>query len=213
VSFSPDQALGVLIYAVKSNDAANFTRWLTWLETNRPCTIEIGGRCVQRGWLRFCRDDQKDKRCTLRPADCVRIEMVAQKLGVDGQLCRRVMRELGLPEDVLLPIDEFLRASAVVNEPGYPMHLVGVGILLARESGLQTEKLDQAAGILAARETGNPFFQFLHEGATENVRSALLSICPGPAQPSEYRFPWVWERCQWRRQNVQCGGVIVYQSG
>jgi hypothetical protein len=194
VSFSPDQSLGILLYVVKKNDAANVKRWLSWLETNRPCIAELGDRCVQRGWLRFCRDDQEDKRCTLRPADCVRIEMVAQKLGVDGQVCRRVMRELGLPEDVLLPVDEFLRASAVVNEPGYPMHLVSVGILLARQSGMQTEKLNQAAGILAAREPGNPFFQFLHSGATPTVRAALLSICPAPDRPSAYRFQWVWER-------------------
>lgn len=193
VSFSPDQSLGVLLYVLTKHDRAAFDRWTSWLEANRPCAIEIADHCVQRGWLRFCRDDA-DKRCTLRPADCVRIEMTARSLGTDGGVCRRVMKELKLPEDVLLDIDDFLVSSAAVNDPGYPLHLVAAGIVLARLNGVDTPKLRQAAGILAARVPDNPFFQFLHSGTTTATVTATLGICPAPDRLSTNRFQWVWER-------------------
>jgi hypothetical protein len=56
--------------------------------------------------------------------------MVGQKLGVDGGVCRCVMKELHLPEEVLLPVDEFLLASAAVNELGYPLHLTALERML-----------------------------------------------------------------------------------
>ena len=67
VSFSPDQSLGVLLYVVARHDTVRFSKWLAWIESNRPCTAKIGNSCIVYGWLRFCRDDP-DKRCTLRPA-------------------------------------------------------------------------------------------------------------------------------------------------
>jgi hypothetical protein len=193
VSFSPDQSLGVLLYAVQTGDKARFSHWLSWIESNRPCLANIGNTCFKYGWLRFCRDDQ-DKRCTLRPADCVRIEEVAKKLTVDGMLCRRVMRDLGLPEDVLLPLGDFLLAAAAVNDPGFPQHLVGVDILLARKLSVDIDKVNQAATVLFARTKDNPFFQYLTDGATSTVTTAMLSACPAPDRPSTNRFQWTWER-------------------
>jgi hypothetical protein len=193
VSFSPDQALGVLLYVVSTGDAASFSKWLSWIENNRACLIAVGGRCVQNGWLRFCRDD-RDKRCALRPADCVRIEALAGRLGVDGGLCRRVMKELGLPEEVLLPVEDFLLGAAAANERGYPLHLAAVGVFLAQRAGLDTPKLRHAAATIATREPENPFFQFLSEGKTDAVRSKLLATCPAPERPSGFRFQWTWER-------------------
>lgn len=193
VSFSPDQSLGVLLYAVQTGDSAKFTRWLSWIESNRPCLLTIGNSCIKYGWLRFCRDDA-DKRCTLRPADCVNIEQVAAKLSADGTLCRRILRELGLSEGVLRPLGDFLLASAAANDPGFPQHLAAVHILLARRLGVDTAKAGQAAAILAARTTDNPFFAFLNEGATQPVVTAVLSTCPAADRPSTNRFQWTWER-------------------
>jgi hypothetical protein len=193
VSFSPDQALGVLLYSVQAGDKARFSRWLSWIETNRPCLVEIANTCVKYGWLRFCRDDA-DKRCTLRPADCVRIEQVARKLGVDGALCRRVMQELGIDESVLLPLGDFILAAAAVNDPGFPQHLVGVDILLARRLQVDVDKINQAAAILFGRTGDNPFFQYLSAGPTPTVTSAALSVCPAPDRASTNRFQWTWER-------------------
>src|SRR5580704_13417762 len=47
VSFSPDQALGVMLYTAKSRDVAAFDRWVQWIADNRPCIIEIGNTCLQ----------------------------------------------------------------------------------------------------------------------------------------------------------------------
>ncbi|MER8763032.1 MULTISPECIES: hypothetical protein [unclassified Mesorhizobium] len=193
VSFSPDQSLGVLLYSVQTGDAVRFSRWLSWLEANRPCLAKVGGTCVQLGWLRFCTDDP-DKRCTLRPADCVRIEEVARKLSVDGTLCRRIMRELHMPEDVLLPLGEFLIGAATVDDPGYPQHLVGVDIMLARRLDVDLSKVDQAAAILFGRTSDNAFFRYLYEGATQEVKADALTTCPAPDRLSINRFQWTWER-------------------
>jgi hypothetical protein len=40
------------------------------------------------------------------------------------------MHELGLPEDVLLPLGDILIGAATANAPGFPQHLAGVEILL-----------------------------------------------------------------------------------
>lgn len=193
VSFSPDQSLGVMLYAVQTRDSTRFARWLAWIESNRPCLVTIGNSCIKYGWLRFCTDDA-DKRCTLRPDDCVNIEQVAIKLGVDGTLCRRIMHELGLSDDALKPLGDFLLASSAVNDPGFPQHLAAVHILLALRLGVDTAKAGQAATILATRTANNPFFAYLNEGATPSVVAAVLSTCPAQDRPSSNRFQWTWER-------------------
>ncbi|MER9632581.1 hypothetical protein [Mesorhizobium sp. M0296] len=193
VSFSPDQSLGVLLYVLQVGDKARFSSWLSWIEGNRPCLTKLGGKCFQYGWLRFCTDDF-DKRCTLRPGDCVRLEEVARRLGVDSSLCRRILRELGLPTDVMRPLGDFLLGAAAANDPGYPQHLVGVDILIARMLGVDATKVNQAAAILAARTADNPFFQYLSGGAADDVRAKLLLTCPSPQRLSGNRFQWTWER-------------------
>lgn len=193
VSFSPDQSLGVLLFAIATGQKDRLARWLAWIENNRPCEIAIAGRCLQRGWLRFCRDDF-DKRCSLRPADCVRIELTAQRLGIDGSLCRRVMKELQLPESMLLPLDDFLLSSAAVNDIGYPLHLAAVGLFLARQSGFKSDKVRAATEVLVARQSENAFFLFLRDGNTPAVQQMLFLTCPATDRPSGNRFQWTWER-------------------
>lgn len=193
VSFSPDQALGVLLYALATTDKRAFEAWLEWLEANRPCVASINNRCIKKGWVRFCTDDA-DKRCTLRPADCVRLEMVAAKLALDGSVCRRAARELGIPEDMFLPLDEFTLEAARINDPGYPRHLAAVGVLLARQLGVGGNKIDEASLILATRDPENPFFLYLKDGSTTAVSDLLLRVCPAVDRLSQDRFQWTWER-------------------
>jgi hypothetical protein len=95
---------------------------------------------------------------------------------------------------VLLPLGDFLLSAAAVNEPGFPQHLVGVDILLARRLAEDVDKVNQAAIILASRTGDNPFFKYLSEGATPIVVSSVLSTCPAPDRPSANRFQWTWER-------------------
>lgn len=193
VSFSPDQSMGALLYILQRRDADRFSAWLAWIESNRACLFEIGGHCVQRSWPRFCRDDD-DKRCTLRPADCLRLELVGRIVGRDGQVCRRVMAEFGLPDTLIMPLDKWILGSAIVNEPGYPMHLAAVNILLARKAGLNTPKISLAAETLALRAPDNPFFAFLASGKSDPVVSAVRASCPAPDRASTHRFQWTWER-------------------
>lgn len=193
VSFSPDQSLGVLLYVMEHRDSDRFSRWLNWLENNRACMIELADHCLQRGWLRFCRDDP-DKRCTLRPADCLRLELVGSAIGVDGRLCQRILAELRLENQMIMPLEDWILSSALVNEPGYPMHLVGVSILLARKAGPNSPKLALAAEALALRAPDNPLFAYLASGATEAVKASLRSNCPSKDRPSSNRSQWTWER-------------------
>jgi hypothetical protein len=77
---------------------------------------------------------------------------------------------------------------------GRGQHLVGVDILLVQKLGVDVDKVDQAATILFGRIKDNPFFQYLKEGATPAVTTAMLTICPAPDRPSTNRFQWTWER-------------------
>lgn len=193
VSFSPDQSLGVLLFALERRETQPFAAWLAWIASNRPCQITVGDKCLKRGWLRFCSDDF-DNRCALRPADCVRLELVAVALGVDGSLCRKVMKELGMPSSILLPIEDFLLASASANDLGFPLHLAAVGVLVAKKSGVASARLNDAAAIIASRDPENPFFVWLNDGKPGMVTNTLLRRCPSPERRSTIRFQWTWER-------------------
>jgi hypothetical protein len=109
-------------------------------------------------------------------------------------LCRRVMRELGLPEDVLLPLGDFILGAAAVETPGCPQHLVGVDIFLARGLHNDIDKINAAAAVLVGRTSDNPFFQYLNSGVTQAVVTSILSTCPAPDRQSRNRFQWTWER-------------------
>ncbi len=193
VSFSPDQSLGVLLYAEHKNDGPAFSKWLSWIEGNRPCLATLGDRCLQKGWLRFCTDDA-DKRCTLRPADCERIEAVAKKLGVDGNLCRRVLDELHMSAERWPPLEDWTLSSSIINDIGYPLHLAAVSLYLEKLLGANGAKLDIAAKTLKLRDADNPFFGYLADGATSDVMSKVLVSCPAEDRLSTNRFQWTWER-------------------
>jgi hypothetical protein len=194
VSFSPDQSLGVLLYVLKKKDKARFKAWVSWIERKRPCLVQVGDSCLKQGWLRFCTDDQDDKRCTLRPGNCVTIERVAEVIGEDGQLCRRVMRELGLSEDILIPMEQSALSSALVNDKGFPLHLAGVQVLILKLLGSGSNMVQAASLALTEREPDNPFFAYLAKGKAIAVRDLALRLCPASDRPSKGRHQWAWER-------------------
>ena len=203
VSFSPDQALGVMLYVAASKDLSAFDRWVDWMADNRPCIIQLGSRCIQKGWLRYCSDDVPDKRCTFRPDDCTYLQATGIYLGSkQADLCDKVLDELGstvapFPKSAILPVPAQVLASATVNTPGFPLHLAGVALLLARTMELKNSNFDSAGQMLASRQDQNPFFQYLAQGATPGVTSLILSLCPAPGHPSAgNRNQWAWERDQ-----------------
>jgi hypothetical protein len=197
VSFSPDQALGVMLYTAVVKDVAAFDHWAQWLDDNRPCIVEIGGNCLQKGWLRYCTDDVPDKRCTLRPGDCAFLTATGKYIGSSRvDLCEMVLKELNLPSSFIPSVPSQVLASASVNETGFPLHLAAVTLLLARTLGINDPDLDKAGQILAARQDQNPFFQYLATGATSGTITLLLNLCPNPNRPSNGRNQWSWERDQ-----------------
>jgi hypothetical protein len=202
VSFSPDQALGVMLYTAKTKKVAAFDHWVQWMADNRPCLIQIGGKCVQKGWLRYCTDDIPDKRCTLRPDDCTYLWATGIYLGSsNADLCDKVLDELPsgvapFPKSAILSVPQQVYASVSVNQVGFPLHLAAVGLLLARTLGIKDPLLDMAGQTLATRQNQNPFFQYLATGATPGTITALLKLCPNPDRPSNGRNQWSWERDQ-----------------
>jgi hypothetical protein len=175
---------------------ASFDRWYRWLDDNRPCLTEIGGTCYIRGWLRFCTDDT-DKRCTPRPGDCAFLEAVGEFLGsANADICRKILRELHLPDDFLPSVPTQVIGSAASNEIGFPLHLASVQLFLAYSMQLTNSNLTTAANILKARNNMNPFFAYLANGATPAITNLVLSLCPSPSVPSTDRNQWPWERDQ-----------------
>jgi hypothetical protein len=195
VSFSPDMVLGVLHYSLHSLDNVGFKKWLKWIDNARPCLAEVGGRCFVAGWPRVCTDDSQDKRCTFRPGTCNQLELVGKKLGVqEGAICRQVLQSFGIRADYMLPSTEMAASAAIVNDPGYPMHLAAAEIFLLEKLGLTSVYTRAGAVALALRDPKNPFFVFLAEGSTAKVRELVLAQCPSPQRPSRSRTEWAWER-------------------
>jgi hypothetical protein len=194
-SFSPDQALGVMLYATTAKERSVFERWLSWIDDNRPCLVNFGGKCLLSGWPRYCTDDQADKRCTLRPIDCAALEIAGQNLSAsNGALCKKVLAEFQINTDFFIPIDQLSAGAALVNDVGYPMHLAAIEIYLVELNGLASEASRFGAQFLALREPQNPFFRFLAEGKTQRVIDLVLSVCPSPSAPSLSKTQWAWER-------------------
>ncbi|WP_146006746.1 hypothetical protein [Bradyrhizobium forestalis] len=179
-----------------------FDRWVQWMEDNRPCIIPFNGRCIQKGWLRYCSDDIPDKRCTFRPDDCTYLQATGNYLGsAQANLCDKVLDELGpivapFAKSAILSVPAQVLASAVANSPGFPLHLAAVELLLARTLGIKNPSLDAAGQTLATKQNQNPFFQYLAQGATPGVANQILALCPSPTNPSGNRSQWAWERDQ-----------------
>jgi hypothetical protein len=202
VSFSPDQALGVMLYTGVAKNVIAFDGWVQWMADNRPCLVEIGGNCVPKGWLRYCTDDIPDRRCTLRPGDCTYLKATGIYLGSSkGDLCDKVLDELPsavapFPKSAILSVPAQVYASASVNQVGFPLHLAAVALLLARTLEIKDSLLDSAGQTLAARQNQNPFFQYLSTGVTSGTITLLLNLCPNSNRPSNGRNQWSWERDQ-----------------
>lgn len=234
-SFSWDMALGVQLYVVRTRDIASLQRWIQWVESQRPCVVRspnLGGMtyCLVRGWPRWCTDDT-EKGCTVKPQNLATLVRTLDALnlplpspaqdspppGVWGEVLKKLQEESrdanaalslgnlleqarGLQPDILL-------MDAVANRPGYSRHLIGVEIILARESGLDSEQLSIAAEVMALKEKANPFFQFLWEGATERVRHQFLILAPrSAAQIPIKKADWAWQRSEdaqaWKESNL-----------
>lgn len=166
-SFSRDMSLGVLAYLVATRDIALGTRWLAWLETNE---------------FRTCRE-ATDNRCEFTPGFWNLFGDVWAHL---GQVPHAQMLTDVVNNEFVLPL------QARVSPPGYPLHLVGVNLLLRRSLGMDSGLMRVAASTLVQRQPENPFFRWLHEGNTPEVARLALAQCPLDAPKK--RFQWSFER-------------------
>jgi hypothetical protein len=213
VSFSPDQALGVLHYVVHTRDTQSFDAWVNWINTHRqPINRDqlknfldkakisinpflLGGLVGIVGELpphpTYCTDDI-DLRCAFRLGDCMLINKIGASLGRDVDVCRgyfvvdaivNAAKAIG----VSLPPQSLALASSYFNDSDYPLHLAGVQIFLLQRSGGETDGLlNAAAARLVSREGDNPFFNYL---AARKLRALDLTVnkmkCPTQANPSQ----------------------------
>ena len=184
-SFSRDMSMGVLLYLATTGDRDAATRWLAWIDGNRPCSItRPWGGCLVRGPHRVCRDDVSFT-CTITPGLWA--------------LMGRVWDHLGLPRHAEMnrwsAFDTDLASlEATFTEPGYQLHLKGVAIYLKEVLGVQRSWRLENAARLSERQPANPFFRSLWQGASVEVIDAVLARCPAPGAPPAEQDQWAWER-------------------
>lgn len=195
-SFSPDMALGVQLYLVKTHDIARARKWLLWLHEHVACSLELFGNCIFRALPRFCTDDAAEKGCTMRPGDAAAlsatVSYLQQNYGLESLPDGRLRGYLGTFSGYGPAIE---RIGAEVNRPGYSQHLTAVSILLMRLMGEKDTRINDAARALADKNPRNAFFVFLNEGKTPNVRSLVVEKCPAETSlPTPPLHQWQWER-------------------
>ena len=195
-SFSRDMTMGVLLYLAATGDRDAATRWLAWIDANRPCSIPKpwGGGCLVRGPHRVCRDDV-NATCTITPGLWALMGKVWDRL----ELPRHAEMNRWAATDT-----DLAALEATFTEPGYELHLKGVALFLKQVLDVQRSWRVEQAAALSARQPGNPFFRYLAEGASPGVVADVLALCPAAGVVPAERNQWSWERADaseaWRAQ-------------
>jgi len=190
-SFSPDMALGVQLYLVKTRDVDRAMKWLNWLEEIVPCYITIKGVCFWRGIPAFCRQQS----CVMRPGDAASLASTVRYLQANAGMAalpngnlKRYLHDFGGSPSLSSAI------GALVNKPGYSQHLVGVNVLLLQLMGGSNFLSEDAAYLLAKKNPGNAFYSYLNKAGREQVTKQILARCP-PSHPlTPPLSQWQWER-------------------
>lgn len=195
-SFSPDMALGVELYLIKTHDIERARKWLLWLDDHVACSIELFGNCLVRALPRFCTDDAAEKGCTMRPGDAAELSATVtylqDKYGLQTLPDGRLRGYLGTFSG---SAPKFEALSAQWNKPGYSRHLVGVSLMLMRMMDLNDPYLEAAGLELAKKEPKNAFFSYLAGGKFGNAKALTLELCPSPTNlPIPPLNQWQWER-------------------
>ena len=220
VSFSPDQALGVLHYIVHTKDAASFDLWTSWIASNRrqitakqvetvdvalkksgtPDFIIGAANALLQGLPphpTYCTDDY-DLRCALRPADCALINEVGASLDRKINICSGAIffdQIAAAVKSIGIPLPELLSlGGSYWNDPGFPQHLASVQNFLLKRLGHATGAFVQiGSDELAKKSPLNPFFKYMANKLPEARQ--LLTQCPTLGHPSEGEpQQWSWER-------------------
>jgi len=157
---SKDMLLGVLLWTLVSREPTPLERLIGYV--NRT-----GCLCPK----------SSDRRCTLTPQMTYLTNKVAKAVG-----CKARLKGDWLPGWLFSALEV---ASALVTPLGYQCHLLSVKALVMRLLGHSSS----VPGILARRDSGNPWFLWL-DGQEEKAALTLLSLNVQPGRGSQ----WSWER-------------------
>jgi hypothetical protein len=158
--FSKDMLLGVLLWTLVSRDPAPLERLIGYV--NRT-----GCLCPKAS----------DRRCTLTPQMKYLTNAVSAAVG-----CASRLTGAWLPSWLFFSLEA---VSALVTPLGYQCHLLSVKALVMQLLGHSSS----VPGILARRDSGNPWFLWL-DGQEEKAALTLLSMNIQPGKGSQ----WSWER-------------------
>lgn len=194
--FSPDMALGVQLYLIKTRDVARAEKWAHWLHRLTPCTLEgFGNDCLVYGIPRFCAPEIG---CTMRPGDAASLaetfDFLHKNAGMAPLPDGRLRGYLSTFKNWSGWLGEL---SANWNRPGYPQHLAAVQIVILRAIGKGSSDLDDAAIDLSNLPVnkGNAFFAFVAGKPRVDVITQTLDRCPSEtALPQPPLHQWQWER-------------------
>lgn len=192
-SLSPDMAIGVQLYLLKTRDSERARKWAQWLERAVACTFEGPEGCVYRNpFPRFCTDDT-EKGCTIRPGDAATLALTLSALGELPSASTTLGSYLLAFRD-LHPRHMLL--DAVVNRAGYPRHLAAASIMVATlAQPTRPPELMMAAQVLSAREPLNPMFASLAGKPRRVVGELIVRLCPSrDAAATIEKKEWAWER-------------------
>lgn len=212
-TFSPDQELGVLLYAVTTNDRASVEQWFNWMDHNRPCvSSKLGSSdCGYRGLPRYC--DHQD--CTMRPIDRDMDDAIFGALGgttpAGIRHYRKIVKEKSFVLTSILPFLQFLNIpihiylnmsvgdkvylEASLNPLNFPMHLSAIRAwLLIKINHVDQQRARETIRLIANKQPKNPFYQYLNEGETPKVVALVKQYCPAPNQSRGGDLVhWTWE--------------------
>jgi hypothetical protein len=198
-SFSPDMALGVELYLVKTGDVDRAMKWATWLN-GLPHKDFAPSGMNWFNWMTgysiawFCLEQYG---CVVRPGDAVSLGLTFDYLHDKKNmpvLPNGSLRGTAASWARWEPLFMWLSSN---NKPGYSQHLYAVDILLRRAiSGDKDAWKTEATNLANKRENeGNAFFAWLAGEDRAKVIEETLLRCPDSGKlPTPPLFQWQWER-------------------
>lgn len=200
---SPDMALGVQLYLTVSKDVAAARKWFDFLNQTYLCLPSPSDPCPSM-LPKFCKHDD----CVMRPQDLlmlkVTVDYLQQQVGFGALPAGPLQDALSQAKGSNAAMLELL---ARVQRPGFPPHLVAVGIWTMRLSGRTEPRLDTAAKVLAGRFPSNPFFLWMSGSKKDDVEASLMRQCP--ADLAQQIHPW--DDWQWESYGARADGSLPSQ--
>jgi hypothetical protein len=192
-SFSPDMAMGVQLYLIKTRDVERAEKWAHWLDGMKVRLCRLGV-CVEP--QSFCKPEPG---CVIRPGDAASLaktfDYLHKSAGMaplrDGSDLRGYLSTAKDWGNILIWF------SSLINKPGYSQHLVAVDVVIERMTSGKAEALKGEAERLAGKSVneGNAFFSYLAGKDRAVVVQQVLARCPSVSSlPQPPLHQWQWER-------------------